>query len=161
MHGKKKERNVKKDEQKILKSQAKATEYATDWNNFLDFRKNEVYSLESLEVTTKLIQFTPDNYTVWNFRKKIISNIENHFSEEERESMLKKELEWDRKLLERNHKSYSCWHHRKWITDLLKDKMEWKKELDLCTFALTMDKRNFHCWNYRRFVLKKWKYVSY
>jgi len=69
--------------------------------------------------------------------------------------MFNKELEWVRRLLESNHKSYSCWHHRRWITKKLGDKMDWINELNLCTFALNMDQRNFHCWNYRRFVLEE------
>jgi len=125
------------------------------WTLFLEARKNDLFSKETLDLTTKLILYTPDNYNVWNFRKKIIEKTENFFPEEEKIEFYEKELEWDRKLLERNHKSYCCWHHRRWITK--KMTMNWESELNLCTFALSVDQRNFHCWNYRRFVVVEGK----
>jgi len=152
MHGKKKE-NKKKDEKRILKSQAKAAEYKEMWQSFIQARKNNDFNKEVLDLTTKMIHYTTDNYTIWNFRRKIIDQIENLFPVEEKIELLKKELEWNRRLLERNHKSYSCWHHRRWTTKKLQTNMDWEGELNLCTFALNMDQRNFHCWNYRRFVV--------
>lgn len=54
-------------------------------------------------------------------------------------------------LLE-NPKSYSTWHHRKWVVGQGLCSLE--AELKLVSRALDDDTRNFHAWNYRQFVVK-------
>lgn len=50
----------------------------------------------------------------------------------------------------RNPKSYSAWHHRKWVLGYGLSSLE--AELVLVEMLLDMDSRNFHGWAYRRFV---------
>eukprot|EP00198_Chlamydomonas_reinhardtii_P003049 XP_001692385.1 predicted protein [Chlamydomonas reinhardtii] len=52
-----------------------------------------------------------------------------------------------------NPKSYSAWHHRKWVVGQGLAPLE--RELQLVTRALDEDSRNFHAWNYRQFVCRK------
>lgn len=61
-----------------------------------------------------------------------------------------KELQLTQEALMRNPKSYSAWHHRKWVLGYGLSSLE--AELVLVEMLLDMDSRNFHGWAYRRFV---------
>eukprot|EP00878_Enallax_costatus_P045553 GHUV01054964.1.p1 GENE.GHUV01054964.1~~GHUV01054964.1.p1 ORF type:complete len:241 (+),score=85.23 GHUV01054964.1:173-895(+) len=62
------------------------------------------------------------------------------------------ELALTQACLQENPKSYSTWHHRKWI--VLKGLADLHSQLKLVDSALSLDGRNFHAWNYRQFVVK-------
>lgn len=54
------------------------------------------------------------------------------------------------RTLTRNLKSYSAWHHRKWVVGQRMTSLE--AEITLVETLLEADDRNFHGWAYRRFV---------
>lgn len=60
------------------------------------------------------------------------------------------ELALTLRALTRNLKSYSAWHHRKWVIGHRLTSLE--AEITLVETLLDADDRNFHGWAYRRFV---------
>ncbi|DBA77983.1 TPA: Rab geranylgeranyltransferase, variant 2 [Trebouxia sp. C0004] len=54
--------------------------------------------------------------------------------------------------LTRNPKSYSSWHHRKWIIQTHLVPLD--AELRLVKQFMQADSRNFHCWSYWRLLVK-------
>jgi len=107
---------------------------------------------EALEATEKVLALNGEFYTVWNYRRDILTSLIQLSSLEERESCLQKELNFSEKAIAFNTKSYSIWFHRKWLSQLLGDTWNWSRELGLCKKLLIMDSRNFHCWAYRQWV---------
>lgn len=101
-----------------------------------------------------LLHISPDFYTLWNYRKKILNLQLVNATHEEKLSILLGELNLTESLLKRDIKSYPTWHHRRWIMDMLQDPEAWKKELKQIVIVLKYDLRNFHCWNYRRHILQ-------
>jgi len=139
-----------KQREKLEQSKKKAAEYVQMRNQFIDMRSKQDYSIDSLKLTTRLLNLSADCYSIWNCRKQILVHLDvsNPETKSDRD---KDELKWLESLLVLHPKSYWVWFHRKWLTARIPD-MDWEKELALCTRALDMDQRNFHCWNYRRFV---------
>ena len=61
------------------------------------------------------------------------------------------ELALTQACLMENPKSYSTWHHRKWV--VTKGLCDLNAELKLVTRALDQDSRNFHAWSYRKLIV--------
>lgn len=60
------------------------------------------------------------------------------------------ELALTQKALMRNPKSYSAWHHRRWVVRRRLTSLE--AEVKLVEALLDADDRNFHGWLYRMFL---------
>jgi len=115
-------------------------------------RSKEDYSIDSLKLTTRLLNLSTDCYSIWNYRKEILVHLDISQTESKSDRD-KDELKWLEGLLPMHPKSYWVWFHRKCLTTRIPyHLMDWERELTLCTKALDLDQRNFHCWNYRRFV---------
>ena len=114
-----------------------------------------------------MLKRQPDFSTVWNYRREIL--LHNHpLSSKDGQSdekALRAVFEQDLELVafglrNKNPKSYSLWHHRRWIVSQWIERVPTSakdmltKELALCTKFLKYDERNFHCWNYRAFIVK-------
>ncbi|KAI8879685.1 protein prenylyltransferase [Backusella circina FSU 941] len=106
------------------------------------------YTLETLSLTTQIVQWNPDFYTIWNYRRTILLNG----ILEEDSSWFEKDLGFFMQLVRINPKSYWLWNHRIWCLETMPNP-DWKAELGLVEKMLTLDARNFHGWNYRRFVV--------
>jgi len=150
MHNKRKVKTTEdKKREKLEASKQRAKEYIEMWDKFLQMKSSNDFSEEAFTQHTKMINMAGDCYTLWNFRKLVIENLEK--SRLDCAKLYQDELKWLEYLLSQHPKSYWIWFHRKWITTRIPN-MDWNTELALCTKALEMDSRNFHCWNYRRFV---------
>jgi geranylgeranyl transferase type-2 subunit alpha len=106
-------------------------------------------------------------YTIWNFRKEALSSIfeaaatstssspDDKQEVSEHLTAAKKasdgELALTQACLTENPKSYSTWHHRKWV--VAKGLCDLQVELRLVTRALDEDSRNFHAWSYRKLIV--------
>mmetsp|Transcript_10997 Transcript_10997/g.20160 ORF Transcript_10997/g.20160 Transcript_10997/m.20160 type:complete len:502 (-) Transcript_10997:15-1520(-) len=146
-----------------------------------------------LTLTEKMLTVNPDPSHLWNIRREMLlhvpvptaandnaaDNLDNSNAPSKSSSFeVQAELTLTAHCLQRNPKSYSSWHHRKWSlfyflthptsnggddpsspeSDAPKRHLNNMKailqsELDLCADFLQLDERNFHCWNYRRFVV--------
>jgi len=118
---------------------------------FIDMRSNGDYSIEALNLTTRLLNMSTDCYSIWNFRKKVILELDVSSPEKTKAERDRDELKWLEGLTQVHPKSYWVWFHRKWLSERIPN-TDWERELALCTRALELDQRNFHCWNYRRFA---------
>ena len=100
----------------------------------------------------------PDFYTLWNFRRDILTRLLVQHDEEDDDNYAQRVTEistvelnlTETALTKRNPKCYYAWHHRKWIVGL--GFCNLRAELSLCARFLERDERNFHCWTYRRCV---------
>ncbi|KAK3874291.1 hypothetical protein Pcinc_020757 [Petrolisthes cinctipes] len=102
-------------------------------------------SERALELTEDAINMNAANYTVWQYRRKILKHLG---------SDLKKELAFCREMIEMNPKNYQVWHHRRVIVDWLRDA---SKELRLTEMIFSQDAKNYHAWEYRQWVLRTFK----
>jgi len=139
-----------KKREKLEQSKKMATEYSALLETVIAERSQKNLTLDAFKLTTKLLNMSADCYSIWNYRKEILTDLETTLPDSTLERY-KDELKWIEQLLPQHPKSYWVWFHRKWLVLRIPD-MDWSRELSLCTRALDLDIRNFHCWNYRRFV---------
>ncbi|KAB7506782.1 Protein farnesyltransferase/geranylgeranyltransferase type-1 subunit alpha [Armadillidium nasatum] len=98
-------------------------------------------SERALLLTEDAIQMNAANYTVWQYRRKIIKHINYD---------LKKEIDFCREMIEINPKNYQVWHHRRVIVEWLGDP---SKELLFTRIIFNSDAKNYHAWEHRQWVL--------
>ena len=114
-------------------------------------------------------------YTIWNFRREALGPVFEAASpspssssptsddeDQSRSQLLSAartasdtELALTQACLTENPKSYSAWHHRKWV--VAKGLCKLDAELKLVTRALDQDNRNFHAWSYRKVIVSLMK----
>lgn len=102
-------------------------------------------SERALYLTEDAINMNAANYTVWQFRRKILRHLG---------SDLEQELAFCREMIEMNPKNYQVWHHRRVIVEWLGDG---SKELKLTEIIFSQDAKNYHAWEHRQWALKTFK----
>lgn len=123
-------------------------------------RKSEKLDKESFELTTRILEMNPEGYTVWNYRREILSELfKSVQNEPEKQKWLDEELRFLEARMRQFPKVYWIWNHRKWC---LRNSPEpdWKRELGLVNKMLEYDPRNFHGWHYRREVVSNLERIS-
>lgn len=143
-------------QQKKLKEKSEIENYLNTVKIINEKRKNKVYDEEAFNLTTKILSFNVEYYTLWNFRRKILLHQFETLTPEEKEKKFENELEFQEKCVRKKPKSYWAWNHRRWILENM-EKPNWKRELLLVNGMLNLDTRNFHGWDYRRYVMSKSK----
>ncbi|RKP27557.1 hypothetical protein SYNPS1DRAFT_12501, partial [Syncephalis pseudoplumigaleata] len=108
---------------------------------------------ETLRMTTRLLHWHPDFYTVWNYRRQILLHL-FEASEEGKQPICTSELRLVEELVRKQPKSYWIWNHRRWILETM-PQADWKRELGLTGVMLDLDNRNFHGWQYRHEVVRR------
>ncbi|VDD77455.1 unnamed protein product [Mesocestoides corti] len=155
MHGQVKVRRSPEHEAKLREIQKQTSKNFTKLaDEVLARRRSGDFGLGILVKVAELLEKSPDTFTLWNYRREILTYPTNaNTSADARSKMFDNELVLTSKCLMKNPKSYATWHHRTW-TMSHHPTPDWKAELDHCNKALKSDDRNFHCWDYRRFVVK-------
>lgn len=103
---------------------------------------NKDYSEETFKLTTQILQWNPDYYTIWNYRRIILlEKILVDIDVEEQQKVYGKELMLFLQLIKINPKSYWLWNHRIWCLQHM-PKPDWKMELGLVEKMLSLDARN-------------------
>ena len=92
MHGIKKSDLRGLSEEKQLARAKKTEQYKMLAKEVLRRRAARVYDEKSLALTNKFLEINPECYTVWNFRREMLSGIFASQSEEERRATCEKEL---------------------------------------------------------------------
>lgn len=125
----------------------------------LELRGSRTYSLQTLDMTSKALQFHPEFPTLWGFRREILLSGQ---AGSELVLLLESELKLLEKALRKSQKVYSIWFHRRWVVEQLfkarhgntaEARTVLNTELELCSKLLEVDERNFHCWNHRAHVV--------
>lgn len=102
--------------------------------------ENTQYDAETFSLTTKILQWNPDYYTIWNYRRiLILDQIKNEPEKEKK--LYQHELVFFLQLIKINPKSYWLWNHRIWSLQNMPNP-DWDAELGLVDKMLTMDARN-------------------
>lgn len=147
MHNVRKVRTTaEQQEAKRRKDAIENRKYTTLEKQVFEARANSAPAGPSLELTTQLLEQNPELYTIWNYRRELLSEL----SEPE---LLSKDLRFIEQLMPRYPKVYWLWNHRRWVLEQLGTEAPWARELGLVTKMLEYDARNFHGWQYRREVV--------
>ncbi|RKP08587.1 hypothetical protein THASP1DRAFT_15477, partial [Thamnocephalis sphaerospora] len=123
---------------------ARIVEYCQLKDEALERRRQNVLDDEAFRLTTRLLSWNPDFYTMWNYRRLI---LQHRFRESG-------ELRFVEEAVQKQPKSYWIWNHRGWTLETM-PQPDWKRELKLVSMMLNLDSRNFHGWQYRYTVISK------
>eukprot|EP00887_Chlorella_sp_A99_P001811 scaffold19.g1811.t1 len=148
MHGRPRQKGLP-DPERVKAAQQKAALYGKLTGEVLARRRGGQADVESLGLAAKLLELNPEVYTVWNWRREALAPV-LAAGGEAAVAAAAGELAVTERALHRNPKSYSTWHHRKWVVGHRLSSLE--RELELVGQLLQADARNFHGWAYRRFV---------
>jgi geranylgeranyl transferase type-2 subunit alpha len=131
-HGRKKQAARQPSEEEIKANGAKLEKIMIINKQMLKKRNEQDYSKEAFAQTEKFSYLSPDFYTLWNYRREIITQLFLDMDTQERLNTVKLELELLLKGISRSPKSYTLWFHRQWTIELgLKEEAkaaptEWK-----------------------------------
>jgi hypothetical protein len=154
MHGIKRVRQTREAlEAKAAKEQAQIKKYLALTEDILSRKKNHDWSKDALELTTQMLQINPEFYTVWNYRRNILTKgIFPESSPEEINNLLSEDLSMTTDALKLQPKVYWIWNHRRWCLENVPDgpgddpagwkKSNWKRELFVVEKMLDIDARN-------------------
>ncbi|KAG1239376.1 hypothetical protein G6F35_000046 [Rhizopus arrhizus] len=154
VHGRKREKTT----EELMKARkekeaVKITEYNLLVKQCQQKMFDKTYNQEAFSLTTRIVNWNPEFYTIWNYRRDILLNfVLQPGQEEENQKVFKEELLLFMQLIRMNPKSYWLWNHRFWCLQNM-PKPDWNAELGLVDKMLSMDARNFHGWNYRQYVV--------
>lgn len=137
--------------QKKEEDRKKIEAYRTLVDQMFQYRDDNNYSIQAMELTTKVLDLNPEFNTAWNYRRDIITNIDRLTDEK----FWQDELKFTMIQLKRFPKVYWIWNHRVWtLNNIPMDQLKmWQGELVIVNALLEMDARNFHGWHYRRIVV--------
>jgi len=153
-HGtkKSKETNEKSRIIRRKKEAAKIAIYRKLQDAVLSGNEKKLYNNKEFKLTTELLRWNPEFYTIWNYRRDILIN--SKFQEmdiDTKHEFLEKELDFVLLELKNFPKCYWIWNHRRWC--LKQDiNADFKAEMNLINMFFQVDERNFHAWGYRMFI---------
>ncbi|EJD05742.1 rab-protein geranylgeranyltransferase [Fomitiporia mediterranea MF3/22] len=167
MHGVKRTRySAEALEARRLKEHSKLEAYLKLDDDVLAKKKAKDWTLDALNLTTRLLTTNPELYTVWNYRRDIFTNgvfVDPQCTPSDIRDILITDLELVTSFLRQYPKVYWIWNHRRWCLEHIPDgpaedslgwkKTSWAMELRAVEKMLDVDARNFHAWAYRRYVL--------
>ena len=122
-------------------------------------------------MTSKLLKWNPEYYTIWNYRRLILRHQFGHTGSRDLgdytapvhdvlTNLISDDLTFLLPLLRKFPKCYWIWNYRLWLleesTRLLpatEAQKFWQQELALAGKMLSLDSRNFLGWGYRRTLI--------
>lgn len=118
-------------------------------------KQSALYNATMFDKTSELLNVNPEFYTVWNYRRDIITN---HYREtltiDELAQFFDKELIFNMTKFQKFPKVYWIWSHRVWLLENHPN-VNWPNELAMVEKIHKLDPRNFHGWTYRRYIIKQ------
>ncbi|KAH6577903.1 hypothetical protein BASA62_000611 [Batrachochytrium salamandrivorans] len=141
--------------QRAIREHGKILAYQELCHLVTDLRSRNELTDASLQATTSLLTQNPEFYTIWNFRREILSHMHKdmlHSEHDKIQQSCETELKLADELLQGAPKSYWVWNHRRWVLEHMPNPT-WDRELKLLGYMLDLDPRNFHGWDYRRYVV--------
>ncbi|KAL1730257.1 hypothetical protein EV714DRAFT_250478 [Schizophyllum commune] len=155
-------------EAKKKREQARLQEYLALSEAVMSKKRAREISQEAFDLTTKMLENNPEFYSVWNYRRDIMTKgLFSQTTKEGINDLLSTDLALTTAALRAHPKVYWIWNHRRWCLANVPDgpgtaeegdvngwrQDYWNKELYIAERMLEADARNFHAWNYRRYVL--------
>ncbi|KAF2497765.1 geranylgeranyl transferase type 2 subunit alpha, partial [Lophium mytilinum] len=147
----------------------KELQHITRYNELVELIAETQYTVEVLNLTTKLLTENPEYYTIWNHRRRVLQHLfptqaeSASLSSDSHQTtldLITADLSLTTSLLRQYPKCYWLWNHRYWALQVGEARLQvaaarklWQGELQLVTIMLGADSRNFHAWSYRRFVV--------
>ncbi|KIY43667.1 rab-protein geranylgeranyltransferase [Fistulina hepatica ATCC 64428] len=145
---------------KKQREQERLQRYLVLTDELLAKKRNNDWSREAFDLTTKMLHDNPEFYTIWNYRRQILLNgLFNGCSTAEKKDILLRDLALTTSALKAHPKVYWIWNHRRWCLEMVPEgpgtpggdgdlngwrTAIWTKELLLFVVL---------AWNYRRYVL--------
>ncbi|KAJ9127899.1 hypothetical protein QFC24_000184 [Naganishia onofrii] len=119
MHGVKRSKLSKEDEDRKKKEDAEQiARYRTMVDDCLNRKDERDYSEDAFHLTNAILDFNPEFYTIWNYRRSImLEGLFPNATLEERYSRLTSELRLTTSYLKIHPKVYWIWTHRKWCLE--------------------------------------------
>ena len=158
-HGNKKKEKKPLTEEETKNLEEKLNKIKLITEGILKKKQEKDYSEKQLENLLKSSILMPDFYSLWNYRKDIITHFKGIMEPEKFYEFIQKEIKSIMPVMFKNPKSYVLWFHRIWllkmaaeyevVSNILLEKSLLTGDIGLCDNFLTKDERNFHCWNYR------------
>ncbi|KAH3679926.1 hypothetical protein WICMUC_000669 [Wickerhamomyces mucosus] len=141
--------------QRRLRDEQKIQNYRALSSKVLENKVNRLYNDFVFKQTTALLAENPEFYTIWNYRRDIITN---HYvpslPQKELISLFEEELKFIMFKLKDYPKVYWIWNHRRWTLEN-HPVANWEFELKIVSKLLSQDSRNYHGWHYRRSIIKE------
>ena len=121
-----------------------------------------------MELTSKLLKWNPEYYTIWNYRRLILRHQFGKISSRDLgddippdhdvlTNLISDDLTFLLPLLRKYPKCYWIWNYRLWLLEestrllpAIEAQKFWQQELALAGRMLSLDSRNFLGWGYRR-----------
>jgi geranylgeranyl transferase type-2 subunit alpha len=112
-HGNKKKEGKKPlTEEELKKIESQLFKIKSIQKDILDKYHSKKYDQENLDYLLKVASLMPDYYSLWNYRKSIILDLQIKKTVEEFIQLVKMEILKISKLQKENPKSYVMWYHR-------------------------------------------------
>uniref|UniRef100_A0A915L141 Protein farnesyltransferase/geranylgeranyltransferase type-1 subunit alpha n=1 Tax=Romanomermis culicivorax TaxID=13658 RepID=A0A915L141_ROMCU len=136
------------DEEKSVVNIAYSEKLALVYAYFRSIIQAEEKSDRALELTKDAALLNPANYTVWKFRRDLISHLNKDVDQE---------IIFCHSVIEENPKNYQVWHHLKLLVEISGNCGE---ELQFTDLMLRDDSKNYHAWQHRQWVVKIYRLWS-
>lgn len=132
-----------------------------------------IYIIErALRLTAISLKYNPANYTVWRYRRSVLSFLSNFNDDDSIQKydptgnnvhkfdpkLVRSEMDFVSKIGGSNPKNYQIWYHRRILLEyycLYNSQCEYiKSELNYIATVLEEDGKNYHAWSNRQWIVK-------
>lgn len=147
-----------------------AIKYSPSYSEAMDYLRaimhNDERSDRALRLTAICLNHNPANYTIWHFRRSILSTLSSHSNMYA--GVNKKHIHYDHTLVEReleftsklggiNPKNYQIWYHRRSLLECIcisePESIFIQNELSYMATVLDEDGKNYHAWSNRQWLI--------
>ncbi|KAI8053259.1 hypothetical protein BDF22DRAFT_743180 [Syncephalis plumigaleata] len=145
------EQRQKKKEREL----ARIAEYCQLKEKACQRKESGIFDEEALAMTTRLLHWHPDFYTMWNYRRQILQHQFDETKKDSKQATCESELRLVEELVRKQPKSYWIWNHRRWILETM-PQANWQRELGLTGLMLIWINFSLvHGWQYRHEVIRQ------